>query len=494
VGSVVVLLVSSLALVALLAAMSIGVTWWAVFGDKARHRRCPRCWHDLSGTPGMTCGECGFAARSERDLLRTRRRWGIAAVSVTAILVVAGWTRVELLDGSWTAQVPDAVIVRIPAMLPSSLVPRWAWDELADRLSAEALRPDDVLAAIDACIATDGPRGSPEDQASRVLAIASWGMPQALRAPAGETITASEARERARQAFESARERRLAAVPSWVEVVPPARWPAGTPPIARVRGTAWGDAEWRVRIEGGGGPWLVGNGRAAFRMQPRAAALELPSPDADGRVRTRIAVEERRRPTPSAPWGAWTPLRELPIDAAITPADVERLHADDSPALAEAARTAFDLPVAALTDANRMVGLHFDLRAFAGAASGDLLVGAVIELLEDGVARRRSRVWWPASASERAGWDIELEDLDALGRIRRLAEDPDRLPPAPEGGSFVPGWTMRITGDRTVALRAADPARLGLDTLRTWSGQTEFPLRVSGLPLEVPTRSYRIER
>ena len=56
---------------------AVYVAWWALFKDRSRgRRRCPRCWHDLDYTPGMTCGECGFVARNEDDLATTRRRWG----------------------------------------------------------------------------------------------------------------------------------------------------------------------------------------------------------------------------------------------------------------------------------------------------------------------------------------------------------------------------------------------------------------------------------
>jgi hypothetical protein len=94
VGADVILTAVVLALVALVCADGIGVTWWALFGDKARgRRRCPRCWHDLSGTPGRTCGECGFEAIDEPELFATRRRWPIAVSSVAFILAVAGWVR-----------------------------------------------------------------------------------------------------------------------------------------------------------------------------------------------------------------------------------------------------------------------------------------------------------------------------------------------------------------------------------------------------------------
>ena len=50
-GALLLIVVTTLLAVAF-AAASVGIVWWALFGDKPRgRRRCPRCWHDLSGTP-----------------------------------------------------------------------------------------------------------------------------------------------------------------------------------------------------------------------------------------------------------------------------------------------------------------------------------------------------------------------------------------------------------------------------------------------------------
>ena len=52
------------------------VVLWALFADRARGRkRCPKCWYDLSASPEPRCSECGFVARTERKLRKTRRRW-----------------------------------------------------------------------------------------------------------------------------------------------------------------------------------------------------------------------------------------------------------------------------------------------------------------------------------------------------------------------------------------------------------------------------------
>ncbi|MFM8732248.1 MAG: hypothetical protein ACKOGJ_07000, partial [Phycisphaerales bacterium] len=126
-GADVILTVVVLALVALVCAAGIGVTWWALFGDKARgRRRCPRCWHDLSGTTGRTCGECGFEAHDEPELFATRRRWPIAVASVAFILAVAGWVRLTVLDGRWSSYVPDAVLGVVVSVTPGESLPAWA--------------------------------------------------------------------------------------------------------------------------------------------------------------------------------------------------------------------------------------------------------------------------------------------------------------------------------------------------------------------------------
>jgi len=44
---------------------------WSLFiGGRSRSRRwrCPNCWYDLRGTSGgMTCSECGFTAKREKQ-------------------------------------------------------------------------------------------------------------------------------------------------------------------------------------------------------------------------------------------------------------------------------------------------------------------------------------------------------------------------------------------------------------------------------------------
>ena len=55
---------------------------WALLVDwliqrLRKRRRCPRCWYNLSHTPGLTCSECGYTAARERKLFKPRRHWRI---------------------------------------------------------------------------------------------------------------------------------------------------------------------------------------------------------------------------------------------------------------------------------------------------------------------------------------------------------------------------------------------------------------------------------
>jgi len=98
----------------------------ALLGDVVRRRfrrvrRCPKCWYDLSHTPGMTCSECGHTAKRERQLFKTRRRkrWVLAALLVWLGSYFA--FRVPAMQQrGWVAAVPTTALVIIaPRLKPS---------------------------------------------------------------------------------------------------------------------------------------------------------------------------------------------------------------------------------------------------------------------------------------------------------------------------------------------------------------------------------------
>lgn len=100
-----------------MAALAVVFLLLAFLGDVVRRRirrvrRCPKCWYDLSHTPGMTCSECGYTAKRERQLFRTRRRkrWVLVALLVWIGSYFA--FRVPAMQQrGWVAAVPTTVLV-----------------------------------------------------------------------------------------------------------------------------------------------------------------------------------------------------------------------------------------------------------------------------------------------------------------------------------------------------------------------------------------------
>lgn len=79
---------SGWAILLALAVLGGAITTYALFADRARHRRCPRCGYDLSHSPTSVCSECGRTLRSERDGFRTRRRWPLAFVGLLVAIAL----------------------------------------------------------------------------------------------------------------------------------------------------------------------------------------------------------------------------------------------------------------------------------------------------------------------------------------------------------------------------------------------------------------------
>jgi hypothetical protein len=97
-----------------IAATGAALAAWALFKDRARgRRRCPRCWYAMDGVPGLRCPECGHAATAERHLLRTRRRWRLAALSIP--LLLAGYAAAiapRIHARGWPGAIPSWVLAR----------------------------------------------------------------------------------------------------------------------------------------------------------------------------------------------------------------------------------------------------------------------------------------------------------------------------------------------------------------------------------------------
>jgi len=119
------------------------------------------------------------------------------------------------------------------------------------------------------------------------------------------------------------------------------------------------------------------------------------------------------------------------------------------------------------------------IRFNANATSGDdfagVAIGLVIDLLEDGQVRRRTRIWWPGGdpqAGMRAGWEPPEEDIEAL---RRLVRDPESSA----------RWSMRVRSDEDLARRATSAARPSF-----WKGELMLPIRARPREEAAPARRF----
>lgn len=104
----------------MLGALALGAWYWALLHDRSRgRRRCPKCWYDMTGRPdSLTCSECGYIARREPKLKRTRRHWKRAIIGCLVALLAAlcimtpGIRRV-----GWVSVLPTTILVLLPQNL-----------------------------------------------------------------------------------------------------------------------------------------------------------------------------------------------------------------------------------------------------------------------------------------------------------------------------------------------------------------------------------------
>src|SRR5262245_54158699 len=79
----------------------------ALFGDRHRGPRCPKCWYDMRGSPGLRCPECGRTAPCERKLLKKRRPWRAAlAGMLVAAIGASGCLMPKVRRDGWLSIVP----------------------------------------------------------------------------------------------------------------------------------------------------------------------------------------------------------------------------------------------------------------------------------------------------------------------------------------------------------------------------------------------------
>lgn len=462
-------------------AVAIG---WGLWGDRGRGRRCPRCWHDLSGTGGLVCGECGHAGRDEAALHRHRRRWSVVALGLAMML---GATAIAGGLGStrdlW-ALVPSRVLV---AALPWTSGPAGADSvnsELRRRLARGASLGEGTLAALVERIALGDETARPPSPEWEVK-YGSFITPSLLGAIAG--------REELR--------RLLRDLPARIELSIASPWPRDLPAYGMVDLRHWwpDPAQLRLVIDA---PELPALGESVVGFDTRGFAwrqgwprhpVEFAAPaPADQPIRWRIRFDRR---VPASideasgevlGWSGWTPAPELSLEAesmvAAAPPVAERLAPLDDKVVRTAIAEAFSSGLIVRDGGPRPYALRFDASRTEIPELEDVALGLAIEVLERGEVRRRTWIWWAAGAGVgRVEWRVSWEDHEALAR----ATDHE-----PEEGR----WTLRIRGDPGLAMRAVESVRLAggdADAIdRCFAGEIEIPLRIVRLEGTFPPRRW----
>jgi len=95
---------------------------WGLFSDRLsgswKKRRCRGCLYDMTSVSGLKCSECGREWRSEAQMRKVRRRWGMASFGVVLTLgaFALNWYAAGLSLG-WVNVAPTGVLVRLSPII-----------------------------------------------------------------------------------------------------------------------------------------------------------------------------------------------------------------------------------------------------------------------------------------------------------------------------------------------------------------------------------------
>lgn len=423
-------------------AAGVYLAWRALFRDRPRgRRRCPRCWHDLTHTPGMTCGECGFAAAAERDFGRTRRHWTLALLAIGLCLGMAVWLQARLESYTLASHLPTRVLIGVLRFGGEGNVHA----ELARRIGRDELTPAHWTALTRRAAAGDWGAAPASDV--WIEKYSRWlnGRARRILADAEADWAPGEAEARLR-------------IPAHLEVSARSEWPLGSTPHARLMMRDWWPmgADCRITVT----PRLA----HAEPLRFFRSGLTLPwrghvfpiigLPESTRAVELDVTVERLDAHDPAQDhWRVMAQRRfTLPIafDRSAGPEPAS------GPALDAAVAAVFQ-EVVCWPSGRSPVRFGFLAANTYTPDFADTAVGVHVDLLHGSSLARRLDIWWMAGPN-RVDRMMSCEPYEDEALLRTLK--------TPEG------WSLRVTGDRDLALRAGDAPRY-------WAGAIEVPLNLT---------------
>ncbi|MHC4107684.1 MAG: hypothetical protein ACYSTY_06325, partial [Planctomycetota bacterium] len=438
---------------------AIYLAWWALFKDRARgRRRCPRCWHDLAHTPGMTCSECGFSAHHEGQFARTRRRWAHAGAAIGTCVAVAGAGYWSMPDRGWASYLPTRSLIVI---LPVTKDLRGSvYRELNRRAAKGRLTDGQWSALVRRCAAGDWwTRPTSEQWITKYGSFL-------------ETRRRRVARNSDLEFDEPSREA-LLRIPPKLELTTRDVWPRGAAPWIRFQMHDWWPLgpDCRItmtpRLEGATPISVYQSGHHWAWSGYYFSVPQLAGRSGEIEFEIEVEREEAGGPTQEEPWRL---MSRQTLALAMRLADPQEFAFEpvDDPALQEAIRSTFGY--GACRWSSGPTPARFSLIPYSPDTSDfeDTAFGLRVEVLRGDELAWGLDIWWRAAVLKdpgagRAAHTLNPELLALLPswrELRRLRADGQREEPA---------WSMRITGDPEIALRAGGASRY-------WSGQLTIPL------------------
>lgn len=438
-------------------------------GDAPRgRRRCPRCWHEL-GPTGLLCSECGHTAAREIDTQRNRRSIVRGALAVIGILAIAVTARTRFLDrGPWSGAPTSLLIFATPYFAEGGFH-SCPW-ELTQRIQLGRLDDERLLDALRLFITGDS---------DAMPSTPAW---EAKYGPIGRAVIQKLSRDNPALL-------ELLRIPPTIQVR--VLFGDGSEPLLSLDAQAWWPPfiEGRAEIRFADGTMQL----AGFDPSGRYPALLVPVPPGLLGSRCGVVLSQRIRGLEKE----WTPFPEVTI-AITDPNSKERdsqrasedrgLEAVDSPALREGVAAVFSDRMLLWKSGSPHAGLRFDALATSGEEFDGVAVGLFVELLEAGVVRRTSRIWWKGGTGSGAAgeprWLPSLEDEAALGRL--FTQDT----------ALDAQWTLRVRGDRGLACYATQATESrGAESVtpsKWFSGMIEIPAGIERVNRPSPTRRWRL--